>query len=260
MKILQYILWLLWKIWFYTLVLVVIIILSPFLMISLSSDKTYKYFFLQARLWAYIVFYGSGFRKKQWNKYGFEKNKSYMICANHTSMMDIMLMLILVDNPFVFVGKAELAKMPIFGSVYKRACILVDRSSKVSRQKTMLEAANKLSNGLSVCIFPEGGVSDDMSILLDEFKDGAFRLAIDFQIPIASFTFIGLRKAFPFKFFAGYPTKVDVIQHPFVSTEGLTQENKLELKQTIREMILKPLVRSENNCFQKINKIEDKAV
>ncbi|HBK82377.1 MAG TPA: 1-acyl-sn-glycerol-3-phosphate acyltransferase, partial [Flavobacterium sp.] len=60
----------------------------------------------------------------------FENGKSYMLVANHTSMTDIMLMLCLVrNNPFVFVGKAELAKIPVFGFFYKRTCILVDRSN-----------------------------------------------------------------------------------------------------------------------------------
>src|SRR5690606_7968613 len=129
--------------------------------------------------------------------------QSYMLTANHTSMMDIMLMLILVKNSFVFVGKKELAKLPVFGFFYKRACILVDRSSAVSRQKTMLAAAEKLSNGLSVCIVPEGGLPNEY-VVLDEFIDGAFRLAIDFQIPLAPMTFVGLKQVSPIRFFAGY--------------------------------------------------------
>lgn len=247
MKVIQHLFWLLWKLWFYLLVLVVILILSPFLLVSLSSEKTYKYFFIQARIWASIVFYGTGFRKKQFTQYPFLSNESYMITANHTSMMDIMLMLVLVKNPFVFVGKAELARWPIFGFFYKRACILVDRSSKISRQKTMIEAAKKLSNGLSVCIFPEGGVPDDPSIILDDFKDGAFRLAIDFQIPVASFTFIGLKKAFPFRFFAGYPAKIHVYQHPFVPTKGMNPQDKQTLKKDIRQKILQPLLQYQEN-------------
>jgi len=201
MKFLKNTIWFLWKIWFYLIILVVILVLSPFLIISLSTDKFYRFFFFLARIWAYAVFYGTGFRKSIVTKQHFDRNKSYMLTANHTSMMDIMLMLILVKNPFVFVGKKELAKLPIFGYFYKRACILVDRSSSVSRQKTMIAAAQKLASGLSVCIFPEGGVPNDESIVLDDFKDGAFRLAIDFGIPVVPITFIGLKKMFPFRFF-----------------------------------------------------------
>lgn len=245
MMLLKKIAWFLWKVWFYLLILVVILVFSPLLIISLSSDKFYRFFFLLARMWAHIVFYGTGFRKKVLVKQRFDPKKSYMLTANHTSMMDIMLMLILVKNPFVFVGKKELAKLPIFGYFYKKACILVDRSSAVSRQKTMISAAEKLANGLSVCIFPEGGVPNDETVILDTFKDGAFRLAIDFSIPVVPMTFVGLKQMFPFRFFAGRPGVVMVYQHPFVLTKTLTQRDKPELKEQVREVILKPLVQKK---------------
>jgi len=245
MMLLKKIAWFLWKVWFYLLILVVILVFSPLLIISLSSDKFYRFFFLLARMWAHIVFYGTGFRKKVLVKQRFDPKKSYMLTANHTSMMDIMLMLILVKNPFVFVGKKELAKLPIFGYFYKKACILVDRSSAVSRQKTMISAAEKLANGLSVCIFPEGGVPNDETVILDTFKDGAFRLAIDFSIPVVPMTFVGLKQMFPFRFFAGRPGVVMVYQHPFVLTKTLTQRDKPELKEQVREVILQPLVQKK---------------
>jgi len=234
--------WLLWKVWFNLLVLLVIAILSPLLIISLSTDKFYRFFFILARVWAYAVFYGTGFRKSIVTKQSFNLNQSYMLTANHTSMMDIMLMLILVKNPFVFVGKKELAKLPIFGYFYKKACILVDRSSAVSRQRSMKMAAEKLANGLSICIFPEGGVPTDESIILDSFKDGAFRLAIDFNIPVVPMTFIGLKQMFPFRFFAGYPGTVKVYQHEFILTNELNQADKPNLKEQTRNVILQPLL------------------
>ncbi|SFN20752.1 1-acyl-sn-glycerol-3-phosphate acyltransferase [Paenimyroides ummariense] len=247
MEFLKKVVWFFWKLWFYLIILVVILLLSPFLIISLSTDKFYRFFFLLARIWAYAVFYGTGFRKSIITKQQFDPTKSYMLTANHTSMMDIMLMLILVKNPFVFVGKKELAKLPIFGYFYKKACILVDRSSAVSRQKTMIMAAEKLAKGLSVCIFPEGGVPNDESVILDDFKDGAFRLAIDFEIPVVPMTFIGLKKMFPFRFFAGHPGNVFIYQHPFVETKGLSQRDKPELKYQVRELILQPLLKHEKN-------------
>ena len=63
------------------------------------------------------------------------KGKSYMLVANHKSMIDIMLMLSLSKYPIVFVGKKELEKIPLFGYFYRRVCILVDRSNAESRKK-----------------------------------------------------------------------------------------------------------------------------
>jgi len=246
MPFLKNLFWILWKLWFYVLMLVVIVILSPFLMLTLTTEKTYKYFFILARIWAKCIFYGMGFRMKVVKNQYFNPKQSYMLVANHTSMMDIMLMLILVkDNPFVFIGKKELAKLPIFGFFYKKACILVDRSSPKSRHDTIVRAKEKLAAGLSICIFPEGGVPDDETVVLDSFKDGAFRLAIEFQIPIVAMTFTHLKELFPFRFFAGRPGKTTIYLHDFIDTKGMEQTDKPFLKDKVRNIILEPLIDKE---------------
>lgn len=165
-----------------------------------------------------------------------------MFVANHTSMADIMLMFYVTKNPFVFVGKKELAKIPLFGYIYKRTCILVDRGNTKSRVEAFRRAEIRLKAGLSVCIFPEGGVPDDLSLLLDEFKDGAFRLSIEHQIPIAPMTFHDNKKRFPYSFFKGGPGKMRVKVHKLLPTAGLTLENRKELKKETREVILKELL------------------
>ena len=169
-----------------------------------------------------------------------------MIVANHTSMTDIMLMLVVSKNPFVFVGKKELVKIPIFGFFYKRTCILVDRNSSKSRFEVFQRAQQRLSQGLSICIFPEGGVTDDETVLLDEFKDGAFRLAIEHQIPIVPMSFYDNKKHFSFKFFSGYPGLLRAKVHPFVDTTGLTMDDKSNLKalkDKVRQIIYHDLLK-----------------
>ena len=219
-----------------------IMVMLPFLVVSILSEKTYPYFFRMARIWARFILFGMGFYYKIERDQEFEKGKSYMLVANHTSMTDIMLMLAVVkDNPFVFVGKAELAKIPVFGFFYKRTCILVDRSNSKSRFKVFESAQHKINQGLSVCIFPEGGVPDDESILLDEFKDGAFRLAIEHQIPIVPMTFVDNKKRFSFTFLSGTTGRMRVKVHSFVETKGLKLENKNLIKIQVRETILKEL-------------------
>ena len=77
---------------------------------------------------------------------------------------------------------------------------MVDRSSSKSRFKVFELAQKRLHQGLSICIFPEGGVPDDESIVLDEFKDGAFRLAIDHQIPIVPIVYADNKERFSYTF------------------------------------------------------------
>ena len=166
-----------------------------------------------------------------------EPNKSYMIVANHTSMTDIMLMLATIKNPFVFVGKKELSKIPLFGFFYKRTCILVDRNSSKSRMEVFNRAQKRLNQGLSICIFPEGGVPDDESVVLDSFKDGAFRLAIEHQIPIVPITFADNKKRFSYTFFSGSPGLMRVKMHPLVPTLGKTGADRKEIREEVRTII-----------------------
>ena len=196
----------------------------------LLKEKWYPYFFVLARIWAKFALFGTGFYYKIDREQKFEANKSYMLIANHTSMTDIMLMLAVSDQPFVFVGKIELAKIPLFGFFYKRSCILVDRSNSRSRMEVFELAQKRLKQGLSICIFPEGGVPSDESIVLADFKDGAFRLAIEHQIPIVPITFPDNKKRMSYTFFSGTMGVMRAKVHPFINTTGMTIENKTDIR------------------------------
>ncbi len=194
-----------------------------------------------ARWWALFILYGMGFYPEIKCLQVPQKDTSYMFVANHTSMLDIMLMLAVIKNPFVFVGKKELAKFPLFGFFYKRTCILVDRSNIKSRKQVYDSAQRRLKQGNSICIFPEGGVPDDLNLVLDSFKDGAFRLAIEHQIAVVPLVFYDNKKRFPYSFFKGKPGKLRAEILPFFSTQGLKTEEKTILKQQVRKAILNKL-------------------
>ena len=255
MRILKIIFWSVWRIWFYILLGVPILIMFPFLFISILKESWYPYFFRMARIWAKIILYGMGFYYTLTKLQQPEKNKSYMFVANHTSMMDIMLMLCVVKNPFVFVGKMELVKIPLFGFFYKRTCILVDRNSSKSRFDVFERAQKRLSQGLSICIFPEGGVPDDQTIVLDAFKDGAFRLALEHQIPIVPLVFYDNKKRFSYRFFSGSPGIMKAKILPFVTTEGFTLDNRKEIRDTTRMAIYKELLEDQYEPVAKANRL-----
>lgn len=198
-----------------------------------------------ARIWAKCILIGSGFYYKIEREQRLEQGKSYMFVANHTSMADIMLMLAVVKHPFVFVGKKELQKIPLFGFFYKRTCILVDRNSSKSKMEVFNRAQKRLNQGLSICIFPEGGVPHDESVMLDDFKDGAFRLAIEHQIPIVPLTFGDNKERFSYTFFSGSPGLMRVKKHYFIPTEGKNIDDKKdirEIKEKTRAIIFNQLL------------------
>jgi len=232
----------LYRIWFYVLVALPIFLFFPFLLLTVFSEKTYPQFFWLARnLWARPILYGMGCFPKIEREQQMEKGKSYMLISNHTSMLDIMLMLVVSKNPFVFVGKKELVKIPVFGFFYKRVCIMVDRDSIRSRTGVYLRAQRRLDQGLSICIFPEGGVPEE-HIVLDAFKDGAFKMAIAHKIPVVPITFYDNKKRFSFTFFSGGPGRVRAKVHPFFETGILAEEDKSTLREEVREVILNELV------------------
>lgn len=232
---------LLYRIWFYILVAVPIFLFFPFLLISTLSEKWYPQFFWLARnLWATPILYGMGCPPTIVREQKLERGKSYMLVANHTSMLDIMLMLRVSRNPFVFVGKKELSKIPIFGFFYKRVCIMVDRENTNSRTGVYRRAQRRLAQGLSICIFPEGGVPEE-EVLLDSFKDGAFKMAIAHDIPVVPMTFYDSKKRFSFTFFSGGPGKLRAKVHSFFETTLLAEDDKITLREEVREVILREL-------------------
>lgn len=215
----------------------------PVLLFSIKKEHyRYAYFFI--RLWCFGMFYGMGFRYELINLTDkkIDKNQQYVFVSNHTSIMDVMLPCILMPNhPLCYVGKKELVKIPIFGTVYKRICVMVDRTSARSRADVYRRCEERLEEGQSIVIFPEGGVPDDTSVLLDSFKDGAFILASKHQSPITVFTFVGLKEMFPFNYSKGHPGKVKVyfndIMQPDQSVEMLKAEAHSKMKNILQTPI-----------------------
>ncbi len=72
---------------------------------------------------------------------------------------------------------------------------MVDREDGNSRSGVYRRARRRLYSGLGICIFPEGGVPEE-HVLLDEFKDGAFKMAIAHGIPVVPMTFYDNKKVF----------------------------------------------------------------
>ena len=167
-----------------------------------------------------------------------------MFCPNHTSMMDPFILISMVKNPIVFVGKAELRKIPVFGFFYKRICILVDRTNLSSRKEVYFKAKKRLKNGTSVAIFPEGLVPTE-EVVLSPFKNGAFSLAIEHQIPIVPATYYDCKRFFSWTKFKGGPGTFRIKQHFFIETKGLTKKDVPSLKEATFNVIYKELIKDE---------------
>jgi 1-acyl-sn-glycerol-3-phosphate acyltransferase len=183
------------------------------------------------RLWGKVFFpiIGIGFDIK----YEFEPdvNKTYVFCANHFSYVDIAVMGVIIKNYFAFVGKSSIKGVPLFGYMFAKLHIQVDRSDKNSRVTSLTRSIKALQSGRSVMIFPEGGIwSKDFQKMSLPLKDGGFSMAIQQQIPIVPITLLNNHKVMQDGKFALYRQTIKAIVHKPIDTKGLTQDDVENLK------------------------------
>ena len=240
MELLKNVLRIIWRVWFYVFFGVSILIMLPFLLVLTLDEKFYPFLYKIIRVFSKALVFCMGFRLKIEQEEKIDRTKSYMFCPNHTSMMDPFILISMVKNPIVFVGKSELKKIPVFGFFYKRICILVDRSSTKSRKEVYLKAKRRLKNGTSVAIFPEGLVPTE-DVILSPFKNGAFSLAIEHQIPIVPATYYDCKRLFSWSFFKGGPGTFRIKQHKFIETKNMNRKDINEIKKQTYDVIYNEL-------------------
>lgn len=184
-----------------------------------------------------------------------DKNQPYVICANHASYLDIILMYrILPKNRFLFIGKAELLKWPIINIFFKKVDIAVNREKRSSGMRSIIRAKQEIQDGWSIVIFPEGGIPIDAP-RLSPFKNGAFKLAIDAQIPVLPVTIIDNWQLFntdPLLTGRARPGMARVIVHDPIETAGMSKKDLINLRQQTYETINAPLV-AHNKSLQDEN-------
>lgn len=175
--------------------------------------------------------------------YSFEPDaqQPYVYCANHTSFLDIALIHATVKSSVIFLGKESLARIPVFGFIFRHLNISVKRESKISSYQAFEKVKQVLDTGKSVVIFAEGGINRHRVPGLLPFKDGAFRSAIEKQVPIVPvvmpFNWMVLP---PYQPFVGYhPLYIEYL--PPVPTKGLTLEDVDTLKKHVYQEMLNAL-------------------
>lgn len=121
------------------------------------------------------------------NENRIKNNKKYIFCSNHSSFIDIPSLFILQANYMKFVGKASISKVPLFGYMYRKLYITVDRKDKDSRSKVLEECKIAIDNNQSIAIYPEGAIPSTTPNMIP-FKDGAFKISIEKNTPIIPIT------------------------------------------------------------------------
>jgi 1-acyl-sn-glycerol-3-phosphate acyltransferase len=156
----------------------------PFFYYCSLKPSRYRNLNRLRRAWAIISSACAGFFYRFEYEQPIDWSKTYIICANHTSNLDISAMCALVNSNCSFMGKEELKDGFVTRLFFRSVDIPVNRDSKMSSYRAFKKASEQLQAGVTLIIFPEGKISDDYPPTLHEFKNGPFRLAIDHKIPI----------------------------------------------------------------------------
>jgi 1-acyl-sn-glycerol-3-phosphate acyltransferase len=165
-----------------------------------------------------------------------DRDRSYVVICNHQSMYDIIVIYGWLALDLKWVMKQELRKIPAIGiGCEKAGHIFIDRRNPQRARQALNEARARLGQGIGILFFVEGTRSNDGRLLT--FKKGAFRTAIEQQIPLLPVTLIGTRDILPNGTVSLFPGAARIVVHPCIETEGMEATQTDELLARSRELV-----------------------
>ena len=197
-----------------------------------------------ARLWGQSILVASRIKVNVKGMSRIDANRPYIYMPNHQSNFDIPLLLGHLAVQFRWLAKKELFKIPIFGLAMRKAgYISIDRNDRESAFKSLEIAAQKIKNGVSVLIFPEGTRSRDGKIR--PFKKGGFVMAIDSGVPIVPIVISGARGIMTKGRFRVNTGQISMLIQEPIDTSTYTMETKAALMERVRRAICDNLETAE---------------
>ena len=232
-----------WKLFFILNFVAGLILLYPVFAILLIRKPRYNAAFSLMKFWARWVAAVPGICWKVEREIpAGQLPDACIYVANHSSYLDIVLSYVAIPKYFVYMGKAEIEKAPLLRIFFRDMNIYVDRKTRTGSYAAFVAAGEKLRTGQSVFIYPEGTIESNGK--LKNFKNGAFRMAIENQVPIVPVTFRNnwklLQNGGFFKS-SGRPGLSRITVHKPVPTKGLTEQDLVSLRHSVRETILNEL-------------------
>ncbi len=165
-----------------------------------------------------------------------QTNKSYVIVANHQSQYDIFVIYGWMPVDFRWVMKIQLRDVPFLGyACYKIGHIYIDRSNPEAAKASINAARDRIKGGTSIMFFPEGTRSVDGGLL--DFKKGAFKFALDMNLPVLPVTIVNTRNVLPAKSLKLFPGSAKLIIHDPIDISQHSEETIGEIMNTARKRI-----------------------
>jgi 1-acyl-sn-glycerol-3-phosphate acyltransferase len=231
---------------FYAMILFVVFMIPVFiwslLVLPFGRIKSGNLIYEACMVWADLWFPLVMIRHKNIFLERSGKHQACIYVSNHISYLDSAIIPKTFRYPVRPLGKVEMAKIPIFGFIYKKVIVTVDRSSPGNRAKSIQVLKSVLRKGISVLIFPEGTFNMTHQPL-KEFYDGAFRIAIETQTPIRPVLFLDTYNRMHYNsIFSLNPGKSRSVFLPIVSVEGLTLKDASQLKEKVFRLMEEKLI------------------
>jgi len=171
----------------------------------------------------------------------YKEGRPAMFVANHNSWMDIPFLGHTIGwRNYKIISKQELGKVPILGKAIRvSGNIMVDRKDKRSGLRALKAGIQYLKNGVHLCTFPEGTRS--RTGRLQNFKNGAFKMAHKAGAPVVALSIVGAHIAHPV--WGMFPLRsarsiCKIIIHEPIESEGKTED---ELVAEVREKMIEGL-------------------
>lgn len=175
----------------------------------------------------------------------FQRRKNYVVVCNHNSFADVPVSSPWIPGPNKTLAKSEMARIPIFGVIYKAGSVLVNRKDEASRRESFAQMRKMLDKGLHLCLYPEG-TRNKTTQPLQPFHKGAFKTAIDAQVPIIPALIFNTRGILPGKpAFWAWPYKIHFHFLPPVETAGLEASDAEQLKASVHKAMSDYFVANE---------------
>src|SRR5690625_2104436 len=187
----------LWLIFWFTITILLVSIPTAICYYTVKEEKKRTAAILKwYRVWMKVLMTLVFCRIKLKGRAYFEKDQNYIVVCNHNALFDILVSTPSVPGASKTLAKAELAKIPVFGFIYRSGSILVDRKNARSRAKSMEDMKKTLASGMHLILYPEG-TRNKTEAPLKSFHDGAFKMAVETQKPIIPALLFNTRKILP---------------------------------------------------------------
>jgi 1-acyl-sn-glycerol-3-phosphate acyltransferase len=214
-------------------------LLWPLMYYFSRKPERYKHLNRMRRIWGLVSSFCVGITYSFDLEEPIDWNKTYIVCPNHTSNLDITTMSLLVKSNCCFMGKEELVDGLVTRLFFRTVDIPVNRESKIASFRAFKLAMERLQNNVTVIIFPEATIPDTHPPELHSFKNGPFRMAIELKVPIIPVTSLNTWEVLwdDGHKYGSKPGVCNIFVHKPIETAHLTIDDADALRDEVRSII-----------------------